>query len=187
MDEASISWGDYDNDGYLDLAIGGATDSVTNDARNIRNNGGSYVDTHTNLGRAGWASVSWGDYDNDGDLDLAISGYGVGSTIYRNDSGNFIAVGGLITVGDGSLSWGDYDNDGDLDLALSGDTYVISISRIYRNDGNDTFVDINAGLTGVDPGSLSWGDYDNDGDLDLALAGGYRLRNHFQDLQISRT
>jgi hypothetical protein len=80
-----------------------------------------------------------------------------------------------------SLAWGDYDNDGDLDLALAGRDTVGPLSKIYRNDGgtlvndgNDggnTFTDIGAGLTGVYACSLAWGDYDNDGDLDLALAG----------------
>ena len=87
-------------------------------------------------------------------------------------SGSFIDIGaGLIEVYYGSLSWGDYDNDGDLDLALAGYSYSEGyISKIYRND-NGSFIDVGVGLIGVYAGSLSWGDYDNDGDLDLALAG----------------
>ncbi len=67
------------------------------------------------------------------------------------------------------MAWGDYDNDGDLDILLAGSTGSDSaISRIYRNDGG-TFTDIEAGLPGVFSGSVAWGDYDNDGDLDLLL------------------
>ena len=71
-----------------------------------------------------------------------------------------------------SLSWGDYDNDGDLDvLYTAGGENGYHVSKVYRNDGN-TFPDINAGLVGVNAGSSAWGDYDNDGDLDILLAGG---------------
>ena len=54
---------------------------------------------------------------------------------------------------------------------LTGDTGTGYISRIYRNDGGGVFTDIAAGLPGVGAGSASWGDYDNDGDLDLVLTG----------------
>jgi hypothetical protein len=81
---------------------------------------------------------------------------------------------GLTGVRDCSLAWGDCDNDGDLDLALAGarnyTTPYDPISKIYRNDAG-TFTDIGAGLTGVWWCSLAWGDYDDDGDLDIALAG----------------
>jgi plastocyanin len=120
----------------------------------------------------------WGDYDNDGDLDLFISGefgdYGM-SILYRNQGGGFedsgFAFAGTIIS---ACAWGDYDNDGDLDLALSG---TISrqtgskITKIYRNDG-DRFRDILAPLQPVWNGSLDWGDFDLDGDLDLLMTGG---------------
>ena len=86
----------------------------------------------------------------------------------------FTDIGAELTgVLGGQISWGDYDNDGDLDLAIAGrDTVSTDVSKIYRNDGGGVFTDIEAALTGVS-GSVSWGDYDNDGDLDLALAGSY--------------
>ena len=122
-------------------------------------------------------SVAWGDYDNDGDLDLAVAGedadgYRV-SIIYRNDDGTtFTDIGaGLTGVSNCSLAWGDYDNDGDLDLVLAGQNGLgAGVSTIYNNNAG-VFSPIGAGLTGVYRSSVAWGDYDNDGDLDLALAG----------------
>ena len=71
-----------------------------------------------------------------------------------------------------SVAWGDYDNDGDLDILLTGDTGSIRVSKIYRNDGDNTFTEqTSIALTGVNDSSVAWGDYDNDGDLDILLTG----------------
>ncbi|MEM7347576.1 MAG: FG-GAP-like repeat-containing protein, partial [Chloroflexota bacterium] len=79
---------------------------------------------------------------------------------------------GLTGVTDGGVAWGDYDNDGDLDILLSGvDSGDTPISQVWRNNGDNTFTNINAGLTGVEDSSVAWGDYDNDGDLDILLSG----------------
>jgi len=78
---------------------------------------------------------------------------------------------GLTGVYVSSVAWGDYDNDGDLDILLTGaDSGWNPISQVYRNDGG-AFTDISAGLTGVRYSSVAWGDYDNDGDLDILLTG----------------
>ena len=45
------------------------------------------------------------------------------------------------------------------------------MSQIYRNNGDNTFTNISAGLTGVSHGSATWGDYNNDGYLDILLSG----------------
>ena len=91
---------------------------------------------------------------------------------------------GFTGVADCSLAWGDYDGDGDLHLALSGWGYDGSvwgeITSVYRNDGG-TFTGFGAGLTAVSQCSLAWGDYDTDGELDLALAGASSSCIHSQD------
>jgi predicted nucleotidyltransferase len=138
--------------------------------------GGPYTEITTGLPGLQDSDVTWGDFDNDGDLDILCSGYsgmnGYLSIIYRNDGGDLFTdvEAGLIGVSKGSLSWGDYDNDSDLDILLTGYTGSFRVSKIYRND-NGYFTDINAGLTGVYGSSAEWGDYDNDGDLDILLTG----------------
>jgi hypothetical protein len=140
-----------------------------------RNDNGTFIDINAALLGVGYCSLSWGDYDNDGDLDLVLAGDGgLGCVliIYRNDNGTFIDINaGLLGVYSCSLSWGDYDNDGYLDLAVAGFTGSVYSSKIYKNN-NGVFADINSGLPGVSNGcAISWGDYDNDGDLDIVLAG----------------
>ena len=121
-------------------------------------------------------SLGWGDYDNDGDLDLALAGGEGGgsfvSKVFRNDGGGGFTdiAAGLVGVTGTSICWGDHDNDGDLDLAVAGGSIAVTASRVYQNEG-ETFVEVASDLAEVAPSSLAWGDYDNDGDLDLALAG----------------
>ena len=71
-----------------------------------------------------------------------------------------------------SVDWGDYDNDGDLDILITGETYSGEDSKIYKNNGDGTFTEqTGISLTGVSYSSAAWGDYDNDGDLDIVLSG----------------
>ena len=79
-----------------------------------------------------YGDVAWGDYDNDGDLDIILSGNtlsGSISKIYRNDSDVFTDINAGL-VYSGSVAWGDYDNDGDLDVLLT----ESGIAKIYRNN-----------------------------------------------------
>jgi flagellar hook assembly protein FlgD len=184
--EGSVAWGDYDNDGDLDILLTGwvrGPTAMVGVSKVYRNNGdGTFTDIAANLTGAYSSSVAWGDYDNDGDLDILLTGNSapVGqpvapvSRIYRNDGGGvFQDIGaGLSGVLDSAAAWGDYDNDGDLDIVLAGaQANSTLISKVYRNDGNGIFTDVVAGLTGVQAASAAWGDYDNDGDLDILLAG----------------
>ncbi len=185
---SSADWGDYDNDGDLDILLTGHTGAAYAYIANIyRNDDGTFVDSGAAddalLGVSRGAGV-WGDYDNDGDLDILLTGHS-GSTaprdlitrVYRNDEGTFVDSGttddALQPLYFSSTEWGDYDNDDDLDILLTGNTANGPFSRIYRNDAG-TFVESGAAddaLVNVNSGSVDWGDYDNDGDLDILLIG----------------
>lgn len=182
------AWGDYDGDGDLDVAFAGGQDTAGNLVSEVYRNDGSDTFTDVGAGLVGvggffGGSISWGDYDGDGDLDLVVTGDtnvlndgGASAIVYRNDAGIFVDVGAALDgVIDGRAAWGDYDGDGNLDLLIAGQTSTGSFStpdaRLYRNAGSDTFVQAPVNLMGVTAGHSAWGDYDQDGDLDFALAG----------------
>jgi hypothetical protein len=175
---SAVAWGDYDRDGDLDLAVCGQTKTFNFERRtNIyRNDGGTFTNSAAGIPNVNNGSLAWGDYDNDGDLDLAVAGW-TGSQrftrIYRQTSGSFTDAGaGLVGISSGQLAWADFDNDGDLDLAVAGWTGGTTlVTKLYRNQGG-VFTDIDAGLPGVSFCALAWGDYDNNGYLDLLLSGG---------------
>src|SRR5439155_26572281 len=119
---------------------------------------------------------AWGDYDNDGHLDIALAGSGISYTsIYRNNGGSFSNQNfTLPNRSANKLVWLDYDRDGNLDLMQSG--WDISgytpLTYFFRNNGTNTFTTlILSGLTNVADGAMSWADFDNDGDADLLLSG----------------
>jgi hypothetical protein len=119
---------------------------------------------------------AWGDYDNDGDLDLAVS-LGSGEVrLYRNDRGALVSVGATLGMPQAGshelrgLSWGDFDGDGFIDL-LGGATSKEKLTVVLRNDGGRRFADVapTLGLTIPNRSArqTNWIDYDNDGDLDV--------------------
>ncbi|MEZ2244083.1 MAG: S8 family serine peptidase, partial [Microcoleus sp.] len=178
---SSVDWGDYDRDGDLDILLTGLDNTSNPVSKVYRNDGGNFTDISANLPGVWNSSANWGDYDNDGDLDILLTGGAIisGSSVkiakvYRNDSGSFTDIAAnLQGVWQGSADWGDYDKDGDLDILITGNSDGSSsseISKIYRNDSG-SFTDIGASLTGVSSGDAAWGDYDNDGDLDVLLTG----------------
>jgi len=176
MKGADGQWADFDNDGDLDLIlVGESYDAPQGDYAQIyRNDGNGVFPLAVNLTGLYEGEVAVGDIDNDGDLDLIISGRTVGTAIYRNDGGmTFTNINaGLPPLMYSSVTWGDYDNDGDPDLALfGGNGSVATHFEIYRNDGGGTFTPIGTGFPVLHVGELRWGDYDNDGDLDLLAVG----------------
>jgi hypothetical protein len=190
-DSFNPTWADYNNDGKPDLFVPIYSDAATNRLF-VNLGGGSFTpvtsgsvvtdSAHSVLG-------AWGDYDNDGYLDLYVgNGALVGdenSFLYHNNGdGTFSRMTGDTTgsiASDaapfGICAWGDYDNDGFLDLIVTtlGVDGAPGPNYLYHNNGDGSFTRVLTGSLVEDigvTGSLAWGDYDNDGFLDLFLARG---------------
>jgi hypothetical protein len=137
----------------------------------------TFLRTNVGFEDVGRGDASWGDYDSDGDLDIAIVGRGDNlvdkAIIYQNNGdGTFSDIGAGLTAMDlASVDWGDYDGDGDLDLVTAG--FVSGEGRrviLYKNNGG-AFDEVNASFEGGSRGSVEWGDYNQDGFLDLLIVG----------------
>jgi len=178
-------FGDYDNDGNVDLylATGGQYEIEAN--RLFKGNGdGTFVDVTESAGvglKVFTYSASFVDYDNDGDLDLYCANYGVGAKnvlFQNNGNGTFTDVTDAAGVGDKSWSWmgvwSDVDNDGDVDLYVVNGRYPAGEpNRLYVNNGNGTFSEeaVARGVNDANWGlGASFADIDNDGDQDLFVS-----------------
>ena len=123
--QSAVAWDDYDRDGDPDLLLTGHSYDGPM-ARIYRNEGdGAFVDAGSGLVGIESGAVAWGDYDDDGDPDLVLSGNEgdrVATRIYRNEGdGVFVDVGSeLPGTSHGAVAWADFDRDGDLDLLLTG-------------------------------------------------------------------
>jgi len=123
----------------------------------------------------------WFDMDQDGHLDLFISNQeGDTDGFYKNNGGHFVDIapelrmdrpGRRADVGSTTCAVGDYDNDGNLDLFVA----AYGRSVLYRNVGGGQFVEVGRAMgVAIEGGhmvSAEWADYDNDGRLDLYVAG----------------
>ncbi|HEY5915548.1 MAG TPA: VCBS repeat-containing protein, partial [Verrucomicrobiae bacterium] len=172
--EPCVVWGDYDGDGRLDVLVAGMGRRDTPTTTLFRNTGAGFVDSGIFLPGFSRASAAWGDFDNDGRLDLALSGLtsaGIPAVvIYRNNGTNFSPVSGsFAAVFAGNVAWGDYDGDGRLDLLVTGITSAsqngVAITRLYHNDGNGVFSSVSHPFPNCYLGAVAWADYNNDGKL----------------------
>lgn len=168
----AVTAADFDNDGDRDVAIGNG-----NNQQNwlFVNDGTGAFTQRNEFGTSRTVAMAWGDADSDGDLDLAVGNGILGSSqqnwLYRNDGdGTFTQEAQFGLRQTCTLAWGDCDGDGDLDLAIgNGGFGFVDQNYLYRNDGTGTFTE-EAQFGMGDTSSLAWGDVDNDGDLDLAVA-----------------
>ncbi len=202
---ADMAWGDPDRDGDLDLVVTGMSAGGTSLTRLYANDRGRLTQDEFNseaLLNVHNGDIAWADIDNDGDLDLSLSGENVIADgglaaiteFYANDPTGTLTLEQGIDLGSdgvtgmsnqvkrGALSWSDFDGDGNLDLALSGrDAALNAVLKIFRNRPAGTLTEDGSFFLNrfqrVD-GGAHWIDYDNDGDADLAVVGRTVLSNH---------
>jgi acylphosphatase len=188
LSSSTVAFGDYDNDGDLDVLASGY-DGSNNQLRVYKNKGDATFDS-TAINVAGLNSglrqggVAWGDYDKDGDMDILVSGTDGTNRQLRvytnNGNGTFnstgIEVAGVNNgLSDGRVAWADFDKDGDLDVLVSGTDGTNSQLRTYANNGNGTFnstpTNVAGSNLGVKNSAVAVGDYNVDGNIDILAAG----------------
>jgi hypothetical protein len=176
------TWTDFDNDGDLDLHIAKCRQGVNSptDGRRINvmfvNNGnGTFTENAAAYGlNIGWQSwtASFGDIDNDGDLDLLVTNHDYQSQILENDgTGHYTDITASTGFNITDITpiqsvMEDFDNDGFIDLLIAGSDH-----RIYRNNGNKTFTRIEGMFNSNEMESFAIGDLNHDGKMDIY--GGY--------------
>ncbi len=190
-----VSFADYDNDGLMDVAFSG---NGTAEALYHHNSDGTFTDVTDTAGLTAAVNsqgLAWGDYNNDGFLDLYVphgTSNGKGNqynSLYRNNgNGTFTEVSTEAGTNDNTQTWGavwgDYDNDGFLDLFVArpgmGMIGPGNANILYHNNGDGTFTDVatQEGVALEDGQTTSahklaaWGDYNDDGFLDLCVKDG---------------
>ena len=198
-----VTFGDYDADGDADLYVandqdpnflfqnGGRGNFLPNFSEVALISGVCYNDMGKEEAGMG---TDFGDYDNDGWLDLTVSNYQTETnTVYHNHDGTFFTdntiTSGIAEVTHGYLGWGikffDYDNDGYQDIFVANGHLMDNITRLekhvtypqrnllFRNLGDGRFANVISEIDGLALEKVSRGaaigDYDNDGDLDILV------------------
>lgn len=173
-----VSFCDFDGDGWDDLTF---PTSVGQPIRFFKNQNGTFVEQDFGLSSLDhdMKSVTWVDFDNDGDKDLFVTSETVGNKLLENQ-GNMtftditassgLSTANLYTYG---ASWGDINNDGYLDVFLSNRTFLVA-NKLYRNNGDGTFSDVSL-FSGIDPNAVlsfcsAFIDINNDGYQDIYVA-----------------
>ncbi|MEH6536261.1 MAG: FG-GAP-like repeat-containing protein [Psychroserpens sp.] len=189
----SVTWVDFDNDGDNDLFVTSETDGN----KLLENLGNMTFQDMTSTSGISVNNLytygaSWGDYNNDGFLDVFLSNrtFLVPNKLYKNDGdGTFTDVSlqagiDLNPVLSFCSAFLDINNDGLQDIYVSNDKVNLK-NKLYKNNGDDTFEDISMSSgtdMSIDAMTVTVGDYNSDGYFDIYVTnnstGNYLLQNN---------
>jgi hypothetical protein len=183
------TWGDYDNDGLIDVFITNQLETFL-----YKNSGGGdftkimVIPTTPFSFDSDHSGGAWGDFNNDGFLDLFVASYKLTDNsqnlLYTNNGdGTFgqASASNIVSTPGSSMdpSWIDYDQNGTLDIFVP--NYSSTPNFLYSNIGNGTFQAItNQNINTISFASTgaSWADYDNDGDFDVVVLANVNANNY---------
>lgn len=176
-------WGDYDNDGDLDLILSGYLQDTIFKTYIYRNEGNdNFTEIDADIPGTWGGAVEWGDFDNDGDLDFILTG---GTQWYKKDwyapitklyinkgNDNFTAnTFDLKQLALSDVKWADFNNDGYSDIIIAGTDCTDEITKIYKNFKGIYFTEVNCDFIPLAEANIAVADYDNDGDIDICYTG----------------
>ena len=194
LNNTKIDFCDFNNDGFVDLAISGVTDAFEYKCSIYKNNGdNTFSEVASPVENMAYGSVLWADFDNDGKPDLYVTGINQSGTrvahIYKNVNNSFILVPATIAgISDGAAVILDYNKDGKPDILVTGtNSSGQNTTLLYKNKGNFVFESVNNIFEKITGGDMASGDIDSDGDDDVIITGNNALGKHVTKLYLNNS
>lgn len=172
---------DFDNDGKTDFIISGAKPGYIGYTGIFKNNNGIFAEnTNTSLSQIMYSAIAVGDLNGDNNQDFIVTGTKTGENspivfeiYYNNGDGSFTknTTSGIPGVKYGSVAIADLTNDGLPDIVVNGNLGSQYITKVFRQNQDGTFSDLNAGLLGTYFSAIKVFDANADGNPDILVTG----------------
>lgn len=172
---------DFDNDGKTDFIISGAKPGYTGYTGIFKNNNGIFTEnTNTALSPIMYSAIAVGDLNGDNNQDFIVTGTKTGENspivfeiYYNNGDGSFTknTTSGIPGVKYGSVAIADLTNDGLPDIVVNGNLGSQYITKVFKQNQDGTFSDLNAGLLGTYFSAIKVFDANADGYPDILVTG----------------